>query len=69
MKIDIKGTTYIIVDMLMWGKGEHKRFKYNVFTENYKHVFTCDADNYNQFYVKFLKHLNLYGENILQDFN
>lgn len=69
MKININNTTYIIVDMIMWGKGDNKRFKYNVFTEDYKHVFSCDADNYNQFYVKFIKHLKAYGENILQDFD
>lgn len=65
MKIDVKGKTYIIVDMIMWGKGKNKRFKYNVFTEDYKHIFTCDADNYNQFYVKFIKYLKADGENIL----
>ena len=65
MKIDVKGKTYIIVDMIMCGKGKNKRYKYNVFTEDYKHFFTCDADNYNQFYVKFIKYLKADGENIL----
>ena len=65
MKINIKDTTYIIVDMIMWGKGNDKRFKYNVFTEDYKHVFTCEADDYDQFYDKFKKHLKAHGENIL----
>lgn len=69
MKIEINNKKYIIVDMLLFGKGSDKTYKYNVFSEDYKHVFTCNANNYNQFYVKFIKHLKAYGENILQDFN
>lgn len=53
MELKYNNTKFIVVNMIMADSSDTPNIKYNVFTEDYKHITTIDAKNELEFGNKF----------------
>lgn len=49
MTLEIRGRKFLVTNMSVVTKNPNAILIYNVFDENYKHVTTIEADNYDDF--------------------
>lgn len=49
MTLEIRGRKFLVTDMFVVTKNPDAILRYNVFDENYKHLTTIDADDYDDF--------------------
>ena len=49
MTLEIRGRKFLVTDMFVVTKNPNTILKFNVFDENYRHLTTIDAEDYDSF--------------------